>query len=228
MVKLSTLIWSTAIAIFACFAIIYLKPKPKTIEKTQTENVADSTNVEASTAPVASEPPSPILTNEQITKEKPIPSQLPIVVIGTLVTSDPKTSMASLFIKTKKFSDAYIVGTKVSDLATIVKIERNLVFLRNKSTGRLEYLKLNEADLAQFSNEISQSKDVQNIGVNSYAMNKTSLARHLNDLTGTLMTATAAPYKDSNGVIVGFKLLDMLPMGIFEQLGLKGMILSKV
>jgi general secretion pathway protein C len=149
------------------------------------------------------------------------PSQLPILVIGTLITSDPKGSIASLYIKTKKFSDAYITGTNVSDLATIVKIERSLVYLKNKSNSNLEYLKLNSSELFQYSSEINQSKDVQNTGPNSYSMSKASLSKYLNDLSTTLMTATVIPNKDNNSSINGFKFVDMLPMGIFEQLGFK-------
>lgn len=180
----------------------------------------------------------PALTSGKSNKPKentPVPSQLPILVIGTLVHSDPEKSIAALEIKSKNKSGSYATHADVEGLCTIEKVERNMVFIRNLQTGNLEYLEMNKAgnkvtfDTAKAETpKIGGPKDVINAGNNTFAISRAKLLQYTNDLSSVLMQARAVPNRDPNtGEINGFRILDMQPGSIYEQLGLQRMDVIK-
>ncbi|HWU43462.1 MAG TPA: PDZ domain-containing protein, partial [Bdellovibrio sp.] len=72
------------------------------------------------------------------------------------------------------------------------------------------------------------SKDVQKTGDNNYAIKRADLLKYTNDLSSILMQARAVPNRDpSTGAINGFRVLDMQPGSIFEQLGIQRMDVIK-
>lgn len=163
----------------------------------------------------------------------PVPSKLPITVIGTLVHSNPAKSLAALEIKSKNLSGSFSTGADLEGLATIEKIERNMVFIRNSSSGILEYLELSKGGtkvaFGASKPEISKpGKEVQNVGNNTFAIKRSDLLKYTNDLSSVLMQARAVPNRDPNtGEINGFRVLDMQPGSIYEQLGLQRMDVIK-
>lgn len=163
----------------------------------------------------------------------PVPSKLPINVIGTLVHSNPAKSLAALEIKSKNLSGSYSTGADLEGLATIEKIERNMVFIRNSASGILEYIELSKGGskvaFGASKPEISKpGKEVQSIGNNTFAIKRSDLLKYTNDLSSVLMQARAVPNRDPNtGEINGFRVLDMQPGSIYEQLGLQRMDVIK-
>ncbi len=164
---------------------------------------------------------------------EPMPSKLPINVIGTLVHSDPNKSIVALEIKSKNMNGSYSTGADIEGLAKVEKIERNMVYIRNGSTGALEYLELNKTgNKVAFGVSKTESakpgKEVQSIGNNTFAIKRTDLLKYTNDLSSVLMQARAVPNRDPNtGEINGFRVLDMQPGSIYEQLGLQRMDVIK-
>lgn len=164
---------------------------------------------------------------------EPVLSKLPINVIGTLVHSDPAKSIAALEIKSKNMTGSYSAGADIEGLATIERIERNNVYIRNSSNGMLEYIELNKAGNkvafgASKLEPIRLGKEVQSIGDNSFAIKRADLLKYTNDLSSVLMQARAVPNRDPNtGAINGFRVLDMQPGSIYEQLGLQRMDVIK-
>ena len=179
----------------------------------------------------------PAITSGKTTAKKendPIPSNLPITVIGTLVHSDPAKSIAAMEIKSKNKSGSYATGSDVEGLCTVEKVERNIVYIRNSSTGVLEYLEMNKAgnkvafDASKAAAPKAAGKDVVNAGNNTFAISRANLLRYTNDLSSVLMQARAVPNRDaSTGEINGFRILDMQPGSIYEQLGLQRMDVIK-
>ncbi len=163
----------------------------------------------------------------------PVPSKLPINVIGTLVHSNPAKSLAALEIKSKNLSGSYSTGADLEGLATIEKIERNMVFIRNSASGVLEYLELNKGAAkvafgASKPEVTKPGKEVQSVGNNTFAIKRSDLLKYTNDLSSVLMQARAVPNRDPNtGEINGFRVLDMQPGSIYEQLGLQRMDVIK-
>ena len=180
----------------------------------------------------------PAITSGKSTAKKendPIPSNLPITVIGTLVHSDPKKSIAAMEIKSKNKSGSYATGSDVEGLCTIERVERNTVFIRNSATGALEFLEMNKAgNKVAFGAskaegpKVSAVKDVVSSGNNTFNISRANLLRYTNDLSSVLMQARAVPNRDPNtGEINGFRILDMQPGSIYEQLGLQRMDVIK-
>lgn len=164
----------------------------------------------------------------------PTPSQLPITVIGTLVHSDPAKSIAALELKGKNKTGSYSTGADVEGLCTIERVERNTVFIRNRSNGMLEYIEMNKgANKVAFDPSKTEpvktvSKDVQSGGNNTFQISRANLLKYTNDLSSVLMQARAVPNRDPNtGEINGFRILDMQPGSIYEQLGLQRMDVIK-
>ncbi|AGH95736.1 type II secretion system protein GspC [Pseudobdellovibrio exovorus] len=164
----------------------------------------------------------------------PVPSQLPINVIGTLVHSDPARSIAALEIKSKNTSGSYPVGSDIEGLARLEKVERNIIYIRNSNNGLLEYIEMNKGankvafDASKAEAPRSGSKEVVTTGDNSFSISRASLLKYTNDLSSVLMQARAVPNRDPNtGEINGFRLLDMQPGSIYEQLGLQRMDVIK-
>lgn len=165
----------------------------------------------------------------------PVPSQLPINVIGTLVHSDPERSIAALEIKSKNMSGSYPVGSDIEGLARLEKVERNIVYIRNSNNGLLEYIEMNKgANRVAFDASRAETPraaggtEVTSTGANTFAISRANLLKYTNDLSSVLMQARAVPNRDPNtGEINGFRLLDMQPGSIYEQLGLQRMDVIK-
>lgn len=163
----------------------------------------------------------------------PIPSQLPLGVIGTLVHSNPAKSIAAIELKSKKTTGSYSTGADIDNMAVVERIERNRVVIRNNSTGVLEFIEMKSTGAVSFA-EASKSggtpgkKDVLNVGNNTFAIKRADLMKYINDLSSVLMDARAVPNRDPNtGEINGFRILDIKPGSVYEQLGLQRMDVLK-
>ncbi len=164
----------------------------------------------------------------------PMPSQLPITVIGTLVHSDPAKSIAALDLKTKNKTGSYSSGADIEGLCTLEKVERGIIYVRNSQNGLLEYIEMNKAgnkvnfDTAKSTAPKVKGTDVASVGNNTFAIQRAKLLQYTNDLSSVLMQARAVPNRDpSTGEINGFRILDMQPGSIYEQLGLQRMDVIK-
>ncbi len=168
-------------------------------------------------------------TAGQKKNDDPVPSALPITLIGTLVHSDPMKSVAAVEIKSKNMSGSFTVGAEMEGLAKLEKVERGIIYFRNLNNGALEYIEMNKGnskvsfDSAKPAQAVSPAlgKEVQSLGNNTFKIKRSDLNKHLNDLSTLLMQARALPNRDPNtGEINGYRLVDYQPGSIFEQLGL--------
>ena len=163
----------------------------------------------------------------------PVPSSLPIGVIGTLVHSDPSKSIAALELKGRNKSGSYTVGADVEGLCTIERVARNVVYIRNSSNGMLEYIEMTKGANKVAFDSAKQSaapaaKNVLTTGANQFTLSRATLIKYTNDLSSILMQARAVPNRDNvTGEINGFRILDMQPGSIYEELGLQRMDVIK-
>lgn len=180
--------------------------------------------------------PDAITANKLDTKKDadPIPSNLPLNLIGTLVHSNPEKSIAAIEVKSKSMTGSYVTGADIEGLAKVEKVERNLVFIRNNNTGAMEYIEMKSANKVSFdASKISSTPakaggEVVTTGTNQFQIKRSDLLKYTNDLSSVLMQARAVPNRDPNtGEINGFRLLDMQPGSIYEQLGLQRMDVIK-
>ncbi len=161
--------------------------------------------------------------------DDPVPSALPITLIGTLVHTDPLKSVAAVEIKSKNMTGSFTVGAEMEGLAKLEKVERGIIYFRNLNNGALEYIEMNKGNSkVSFDNakptptaSPALGKEIQNLGNNTFKVKRTDLNKYLNDMSGLLMQARALPNRDPNtGEINGYRLVDYQPGSIFEQLGL--------
>lgn len=179
--------------------------------------------------------PDAITANRTTVKKDadPIPSNLPLNIIGTLVHSNPEKSIVAIEVKSKNMTGSYITGADIEGLAKVEKVERNKVFIRNSNTGAIEYIEMKSANKVSFDASktaapAKASGEVVATGTNQFQIKKSDLLKYINDLSSVLMQARAVPNRDPNtGEINGFRLLDMQPGSIYEQLGLQRMDVIK-
>lgn len=164
----------------------------------------------------------------------PVLSQLPLNLIGTLVHSVPEKSIASIEVKGKNQVISYTPGKEVEGMASIIRVERQKVVFRNLNSNRLEYIEMKkDGNKVSFSGGAKGSttttgKEVQKTADNTFAIKRADLLKYTNDLSSILMQARAVPNREpGTGNINGFRILDMQPGSIYEQLGIQRMDVIK-
>lgn len=163
----------------------------------------------------------------------PVPSQLPLTLIGTLVHSNPDKSIAAIEVKGKNQVISYSPKKEIEGIAEILRVERQKVIIRNLNSNRLEYIEMkkdgNKVAFGAGTRPTSGgSGEVQKMGDNNFVIKRADLSKYTNDLSSILMQARAVPNRDpGTGAINGFRLLDMQPGSIFEQLGMQRMDVIK-
>lgn len=167
-------------------------------------------------------------------EEDPVPSQLPLTLIGTLVHSNPDKSIAAIEVRGKNQVISYSPGKEIDGMAAILKVERQKVIFRNLNSNRLEFIEMKkEGNRVAFGAGIRPTagggaREVQKTGDNSFSIKRADLLKYTNDLSSILMQARAVPNREpGTGNINGFRLLDMQPGSIYEQLGLQRMDVIK-
>lgn len=167
-------------------------------------------------------------------KDVPVLSTLPLILIGTLVHSNPSKSIAAIEVKSKSLSGSYAPGADIEGLAKLEKVERGIAYIRNANTSALEYIELKSANKVSFDaskasvSTPSASKDVVAVAPNKFQIKRSDLLKYTNDLSSVLMQARAVPNRDpATGEINGFRILDMQENSIFGQLGLARMDVLK-
>ena len=160
-------------------------------------------------------------------EDTPVLSTLPLILIGTLVHSDPSKSIAAIEVKSKNLSGSYAPGSDIEGLAKLEKVERGIAYIRNANTSALEYIELKSANKVSFDASKASvstpavSKDVVAVAPNKFQIKRSDLLKYTNDLSSVLMQARAVPNRDpATGEINGFRILDMQENSIFGQLGL--------
>jgi general secretion pathway protein C len=162
----------------------------------------------------------------------PVPSQLPLTLIGTLVHSNPDKSLAAIEVRGKQGVISYNPGKEIEGMASIMKVERQKVIFRNLNSNRLEYIEMKKDGKVAFGasrpSSGGDSKEVQKMGDNNFVIKRADLLKYTNDLSSILMQARAVPNREpGTGNINGFRILDMQPGSIYEQLGIQRMDVIK-
>jgi len=171
----------------------------------------------------------------KIEEVAPVPSQLPLNLIGTLVHSNPEKSIAAIEIKGKNQTLSYSPKRNIENLATLIKVERQRVIFRNLNNNALEFIEMKPFGNQKVSFGASApvaaatgNGDVKSLGDNKFTIKRADLQKYLNDLSSILMQARAVPARDKvTGEVIGYRIVDFQPNSIFSQLGIQRMDLIK-
>ena len=190
-------------------------------------NTVTSRNIFASSGLI----PDPLVDKSKPDAQKdadPVLSSLPLTLIGTLVHSNPAKSIAAIEIKGKNQVISYSAGKEIEGMANIMSVERQRVVFRNLNSNRLEFIEMKQDSKVAFGGAKPASatggKEVQKVGENNFVIKRADLLKYTNDLSSILMQARAVPNREpGTGAINGFRILDMQPGSIYEQLGIQRM-----
>ncbi len=153
----------------------------------------------------------------------PVPSQLPLVLIGTLVHSNPEKSIAAIDVKPKNQVLSFASKQEIEGLATIEKIERMKVIIRNRNSGRLEFIEIKADQKVSFGTStraVTPSNVVKQISENEFAISRNNLNAQLSNFNQLIRQAKALPAYDGSGNIYGFRITQIEPGSVYEQLGI--------
>jgi general secretion pathway protein C len=155
---------------------------------------------------------------------EPVPTNLPLTLLGTIVHANPARSIASIAVKTKNDQVAVKAGDTIPEgLATVIQVERNKVTFRNLASKRREYLELKDDSKINFgtTSKPVQMGEVTAISETSHEIKRSDIDRLTSNLPELLQQARAVPRLGPGGTIECFNLAEIAPGSIYERLGLK-------
>jgi general secretion pathway protein C len=161
----------------------------------------------------------------------PVPSSLPLTLVGTLVHSNPEKSIAAIDVKSKNQVLSYSPKKEIEGMAVVERVERMKVILRNLNTQRLEYIEIRDDQKVSFgtSRPTGASGIVNKISENEFSISRQNLNSQLSNFNELIRQAKALPEKDASGNIYGFRITQIEPGSIYEQLGISnGCIITGV
>ncbi|MCB0327592.1 MAG: PDZ domain-containing protein [Bdellovibrionales bacterium] len=155
---------------------------------------------------------------------KPVRSSISATLLGTMVSSNPKASFASIQERGEKDSKNYYIDDKILGEADIYDIQRNRVyFYRN---GRREYLEVNKIPNVYSSSQSSSStrSGTASSGIRKQGgkifVTREKVDATLGDLNNVVQQARMVPNFNA-GKVDGFKVFGIRGGSIFQELGLK-------
>lgn len=157
----------------------------------------------------------------------PVPSTLPIQLVGTIVHANPARSIATVLLRNKNEQVPVKVGGEIPDgLATVTLIERTKLTFRNSQSGRLEYIEMNDESRLSFNSAgpaqtTKQVGEVTQKSETEFELKRDDITKLTSNLPEVLQQARAVPRMGPGGQIECFSLADIKPGSIYERLGLR-------
>ena len=174
---------------------------------------------------IPDEEAAPTLPTGEIDYAAAVPTALNVTLIGTIVLTDPKLSVAAIAADGEV--NSYRVDGQFAGVATILKIIRKKVYFRNESTSRLEFVEIQDfgptigrAGLA--GPPPSAAEGIRESAEGQYEVSRAFITNILepDNLSEILKQANSAPVRE-NGVMVGYRVFSIKPGSIYDQMGLK-------
>lgn len=198
-------------------------------------NIFDSTNKVSQLNKPKDEGKS--FVSRRRTDGPPVPTSLPVKLLGTLVSSNPSLSLATISASGKADSDQYGVGDRLMGEAVITSIERNRVYiLRN---GAKEYIESDDAkgekgaapmfmrDTAPVA-ALAPAGGIKEVAPGKYNIDKSRIEQVMANLNEVMTQARVVPHFD-NGKAAGWKIFAIKPNSIYQELNLQnGDIIQRI
>ncbi len=149
-------------------------------------------------------------------------SQLGLTLIGTIVHANPGKSVATIELKNNPEKVIpYIPNDEIEGLATLIKVERKRAYLRNLSSGAIEYIRIKDEPGISFSLKSSkQDGPIETEGAGTFGITRTDLEAQMSNLPELLTQARGVP-NITNGRVDGFKIMEIVPGSIYTKLGIQ-------
>lgn len=175
--------------------------------------------------------PKPLASDgeEEFDPSKARPTQLPLTLLATIVLEVPDQSIAAFRVGGVDGPRSFRVGQAIEGLATLVKVERGRVYVRNLATNGLEYVDMPiESTLAVGEpGHMIMGEGITRESETEYRVERGELKRLTDDLPSLLRSALAVPNTGPDGKVNGFRVMSMEPDSIFAKLGIRPMDVIK-
>lgn len=184
-------------------------------------NIFDHTNV--GKAPTEAGDDREICLGDDCDEEIGEKTDLPLTLLGTLVTSPSDYSSAMLRNDNSKEVAGYHIGSQVLD-ATITSIQPRMVLVQ-RSDGAREYILMDEDDRAPSRSaspsKAGESEQIVKQDDDTYIIDRQLYDASLQDLDALSRMARAIPHKDPSGNIDGFRLSGVRRNQLLYNLGIR-------
>ena len=155
----------------------------------------------------------------------PVPTRLPLKLLGTIIHSTQSRSVATVQVRGKNIQ-AVMMDEEVDNMFKVQKISRYKVVFRNLQNQKLEFMEIKEKDKLKIGVLKSKSPSpapVVSSEPTEFKFKRDEINKHLENLPKVLQDAKAVPYitPGSGGEVGGFKIIAIKPGSIYEKLGLK-------
>lgn len=156
----------------------------------------------------------------------PVPSTLPLQLMGTIVHVNAARSIATINLKDKNdMVPVKVDGVIPENVGTVTKIERNKVIFRNNMTQRLEYIEMKEEgtkiNFGVSAFKPQQVGEVLKKGETEFELKRGDIDRLTSNLPDLLQQARAVPRMGPNGQIECWNIADLQQGSLYERLGIK-------
>lgn len=157
---------------------------------------------------------------------KGTPSDLPLVLLATVVSTDPSFSSALIMEDSRDgAANGYGVGDEVMD-AKVHSIEQKRVYLERD--GSLEYLAIDggpdpkKVPVGQGEDEDEDEDDgIRKVGENSWEVDQEVVDKHMGNLEKLAGSVRAVPHRGPDGEIDGYRLSAIRRGSLLDKLGVK-------
>lgn len=156
-------------------------------------------------------------------------TRLPFKLIGVVYFEDSAKSIAAVQDSSLNRIFPVQVGDSILDKANIEKIEEYRVVFTNRQNGNLEYVEMPHKDFefpisSQFQPSTLSAVRKATDGINQldethYQIERSTIDKQMANLNDILQQARAIPNFE-NGMLNGYKILQVTPGSIYEQLGI--------
>lgn len=153
----------------------------------------------------------------------PVPSQLPMQLVGTIVHVNSARSVATVELKNINKILPFLPNDDMEGLATLIRVDRKRIIFRNSNNRRLEYIEIKDDNAVVFEKgkKAASASGIDQRG-NNFTLQRSTVDKFLNNLPEHLQQARAVPYiPPGSNRVEGFIILDIAQGSVFEQIGLK-------
>ncbi|MBI3019088.1 MAG: hypothetical protein HYY61_04275, partial [Deltaproteobacteria bacterium] len=162
-----------------------------------------------------------------------IPTSLPLELVGTIILSDPKRSVAAIKDKGMNQTESYQVGDIIVKKAKVFKVEPYKVYFQNVESGTFEFVEIREESKGLTSAtpsgpSVDMGAGIRQAGEGRFVIDRGALESSLANPNEILTQARAVP-NVVDGKIKGFRIFSIRPGSIYEKLGiLSGDVILRV
>ncbi len=154
---------------------------------------------------------------------EPVPTTLPLQLVGTVIFQDPNKSLGAIQDKDDKRLYPVRVGDEIEGKAQILSVEPRRVVFINPIARRKEMVELPEEPghkMNTFSSAPKFSAGVTQVEENNFVVKRGEIDSQLANWNTLIQQALAVP-EMQGGQMMGFRLRQVQPGSFYEKLGIK-------